>query len=55
MDRILELQCHPTAADLVSTLSDDRGTHTFRVWNVRTGEAVISVPVAGKGVRLLVE
>lgn len=40
MDRVVELRRHPTASDLLLSLSDDRGKPTGRLWNVETGELV---------------
>ena len=45
-DRVIIVQYHPTAADIVLTYSPSQGTPTISIWNLETKNAVSSVRVS---------
>ncbi|KAL8287521.1 hypothetical protein RQP46_003379 [Phenoliferia psychrophenolica] len=50
MDRIGELKHHPTAKDLLLSVSDDHGHPTLRLWDLTTGSILKKVEVPAKGI-----
>ncbi|KAK4705031.1 coronin-7, partial [Phenoliferia sp. Uapishka_3] len=50
MDRIGELKHHPTANNLLLSVSDDHAHPTLRLWDLETGDLIKKVEVPAKGV-----
>ncbi|BGP31897.1 hypothetical protein JCM10296v2_003676 [Rhodotorula toruloides] len=50
MDRISELHHHPTAKDIVLSISEDKGNPSARLWNVETGEMLLRAELPRGGV-----
>jgi coronin-7 len=51
MDKLFELQPHPTVRDLLLSVSDDRGSSYIRVWDTKAGQVLCKMAVPGYGVR----
>lgn len=47
MDKVTLLRPHPTASDLLLTVSNDRGDPSLRVWDVTKGNVVLKRSVGG--------
>lgn len=45
MDRISELKHHPTAQNLLLSISDDHGNSTIRLYDLETGAVLKKVEV----------
>lgn len=52
MDRISEIKCHPTAKDLLLSVSEDHGSPTVRVWDVISRSIVAQVVLPSGAVRI---
>ncbi|GEM07388.1 coronin 7 [Rhodotorula toruloides] len=50
MDRISELHHHPTAKDVLLSISNDKGSPAARLWNVGTGEILLRAELPKGGV-----
>lgn len=50
MDRISEVKHHPTAKNLLLTVSDDHGNPAVRIWNIETGIILKKVDLPFGGV-----
>lgn len=47
MDRVAEIRPHPTARDVLLSVSHDKGTATARVWDIGQRSAAIVAPLQG--------
>lgn len=49
MDKIVALKHHPTAKDLLLSVSNDHGSPSLRLWNTSTGTLALTVPLPSFG------
>jgi coronin-7 len=45
MDKLIHLRAHPTAKDILLSVSDDFGQATLRVWDVAQRSATLQVSI----------
>jgi coronin-7 len=50
MIKITELRHHPSAKNVLLTVSDDRGSPKARIWNTETGVLLLTAELPAGGV-----
>lgn len=53
MDKIMQIQHHPTARNLLSSVLDDHGNATLRLWDVESGSVLLQIVLPPGGVSSL--